>query len=128
MTFRERKQLKRLFITPLETGICTLSQESSHYLKTVLRLHPQAQIEVFNGNGTFATARIINFERKIANIEIGALQKAAKPKFEVTIALATPKPERADLAIEKHCELGVSRILRVHYERTALKSQQIQKR
>ena len=76
-------------------------------------------IELFDGNGTLAAARIEQAGSKKAVCRIENLQKIAKPvKPQIVVASSIPKGERFDRLITECTELGADRIIPVIFERT----------
>ncbi|MBI3517571.1 MAG: 16S rRNA (uracil(1498)-N(3))-methyltransferase [Proteobacteria bacterium] len=112
----------RLFVTAaLDTGgDVALDARAAHYLTTVLRLKPGAEIAVFNGrDGEFA-AKLVTARKRASALEIGAQRRAQPPEPDVWLLFAPVKRARIDLIAEKATELGVTRLCPVITRRTAV--------
>ena len=108
MTLAPPKKRRRLLLPELSPGEHLLSQEASHYLMTVLRLKVGETLELFDGAGTSADGQLLKAEKKLARINISELRQHLPTSPALTAAVAPPKGERAELIIEKLCELGVA--------------------
>ncbi len=101
---------RRLFITTLNVAEIALSSAAAHYARDVLRLQRGNEVEIFDGRGGGARAELTQVDDK--GVVLRVLERfdvvAGVP---LTIAMATPKGDRADLAVEKLTELGVTRIV-----------------
>ena len=101
----------RLWVANLSPGRLVLSGDSAHYLRVVLRLSAGDQVALMSGNGQVATANLMLLQRDSAELEVGEITPAPKVRLELTVAVPTPKGERADWLVEKLTELGVARIV-----------------
>lgn len=88
-----------------------LDADTSHYVGTVLRLRPNAELLVFNpDDGEFA-AQIVAVEKRAITVELGTLLRAAQPMLlSIHLGLGISRGDRMDFAIQKSTELGVARI------------------
>lgn len=112
------KRIRRVRVPGIQSGEWELPTEASHYLGTVLRLRVGDRVELFDGEGVSAEAVLTEFEKKRAHVNVAPLTSHPPPGRLLTLAIATPKGERADLATEKLCELGVARIVWLESERS----------
>jgi len=104
---------------PLAPGEFVLTGAEAHHLATVRRFAPGDRIVLFNGDGSEYSAEIVSTERKRAVLNVlGAEAVSRELPFELTIAAAMPKGDRGDFLIEKLVELGVTRFVPLHTERT----------
>lgn len=100
----------------------TLEPDQSHYLTRVLRLQADARVECFDGRGAAFAGVLADAHHKHATIHIGAcLQQQDAPAAELHLALALLKGEAMDRALQKACELGVTRITPLTSVRTNVK-------
>ncbi len=89
-----------------------LEGEEAHHALKVMRLRTGDQVEVFNGRGSVATARISATDsNKSLWIDIEHFLAPQKPLPQITLALAIPKGGNMELIVQKAVELGVSRII-----------------
>ncbi|QZE13045.1 16S rRNA (uracil(1498)-N(3))-methyltransferase [Halosquirtibacter laminarini] len=119
-----------LFYTPdlVEDRYVLDEVESKHCVK-VLRLKEEDIIELVDGKGVFAKARIINAHPKACALEI--IQKTEefqKRNYHIEIAVAPTKNiDRIEWFIEKATEIGVDRITPVLCSRSERKMVKIQR-
>lgn len=79
-----------------------------HHLVNVMRSNLGARIELINGQGVCAQAKIVKIEKKRALLVIEALFSEEKTPDRLILAQAIPKLNRLDFIIEKGTELGMS--------------------
>lgn len=84
-----------------------LSGPELHHLKHVMRVRQHEQVELINGRGTLATAKILEMKPTEALCEI--TQKfQAPPSSDLILAQALTRPALLDWIIEKGTELGAT--------------------
>ncbi len=90
---------------------CSLEGSEFHHLAHVMRAGRGDSIELFDGNGNVAEAKIIEVSKSRASLQILKLahEDAAGPT--VVVATAVPKSDRFRWLVEKATELGVSRLI-----------------
>lgn len=86
----------------------------------VLRLGAGDEVELFDGQGRAAAARIGESPAGELRAELLALREAAATAARLILATAWPKGKRAALLVEKCTELGVGRIIPVRYARSVV--------
>jgi len=85
----------------------SLKGNEAHHLAHVMRKGCGHTVEVINGKGLLATAKIVTIEKESSLLEIQDLIEGKKsPKF-LTLAMGFLKQPHLELAIEKCTELGV---------------------
>ncbi len=109
---------RRLCLDEISLGTLELSEQEAHYLRTVLRLKIGDQLEVFDGQGQYASATLSSHGKRETSLEIKSIATQANSSGALTVAMATPKSDRADWAVEKLSELGVDHIVWLHCERS----------
>lgn len=82
-----------------------------HHLAHVMRKEMGDEIELVNGHGTIARARIEKMQKSSAILSILHLQTHPKPRPSLITAMAILRMEKLDWAIEKATELGAESIL-----------------
>ncbi len=88
----------------------------------MLRLKANAPIECFDGKGAAFGAVLIDAHNKHAALQVGdCLQQQDTPAAELHLALALLKGEAMDRALQKACELGVTRLTPLTSKRTNVK-------
>ena len=100
-------------VVPLSEG------ESSHALQ-VLRVRPGENVELFDGRGCVAAARIARCTRRIANVEVLDVKHHRRSGRTIAVAAAVPKGERLRWMIEKLTEIGVDRFIPLETERSVV--------
>ncbi len=104
------RALPRLFFAPdrLQEGPLRLDEAERHRLLRVLRLTDGAPLQLFDGAGRVAAARLTAGGHAV---EAAAPVAAAEELAPLTVAVGMPSPERSDWLVEKLVELGATRIL-----------------
>ena len=117
---------RRLWVPSFVEQHVILEPDAVNYLQRVLRLNSGDTVEIFDGNGGFAQARLLDDG---AALEILTRDLEPPPRCMVTLAVAVPKGERADWLVEKCTEAGVSAIQWIIFERSLEKrsSQKIER-
>jgi 16S rRNA (uracil1498-N3)-methyltransferase len=107
---------------PPVNGRITLSGDEAHHLAKVRRLAPGAQVELFNGQSPLAMrAEVVTIRaREVDLIVQEASIEGREPPLPLTLATATPKGERFDWLVEKAVEIGVTRLVPLHSERSVV--------
>jgi 16S rRNA (uracil1498-N3)-methyltransferase len=110
----------RFYVPDLAEGAeVPLPPAEAHHAAHVLRLGPGAPIEVFDGCGRTAEARIAAVRRGRVTLAVGAVRgPARRPEPRVCLAFAVPKGSRLDWLLEKATELGVAALRPVRFERS----------
>lgn len=94
-----------------EGQVLEVKGETSHYLKTVLRLRKGWHLVLFDGAGQECPATIESFGRDSTLLRLGRpVYKDCESPLKVRLALGISRGERMDLAIQKAVELGVYQI------------------
>ena len=96
-----------------------LSAAEAHHAMHVLRLAAGAEVELFDGRGRRAAARIASARHGHVSVEpAGAVQSRPRPGPPVHLAFAVPKGKRMDWLLEKATELGAASLRPVVFERS----------
>lgn len=74
----------------------------------VLRLEPGEDLELVNGKGELAFARLVSMEKRNAVVEIEKVHRAKPPTLKCILAIGIPRLPKLEFILEKGCELGVS--------------------
>jgi 16S rRNA (uracil1498-N3)-methyltransferase len=99
-------------------SILDLDGDEATHLSRVLRLNPGDAVEVFDGTGGSAAARIESCSRHGVRIRIDQVRSSPPPGFEGILVQALPKGEKKDLIVQKAVELGLARLVFVESERS----------
>jgi len=106
-----------------------LTEETTHYLKNVLRLKNGEQIIVFNGRGGEYSG-IIEITKKNIILHINQFDPIERESpLQITLAQAISHAEHFEFALQKATELGVQRIFPLLTARTqGVDSQRLDKK
>jgi 16S rRNA (uracil1498-N3)-methyltransferase len=114
------KPAARLYVPdPLASGISlALAEGQAHYLRSVLRLAPGAQLALFNGHDGEWSGRIEGIAKGkcSAVLDVQTRPQVAEP--DLWLVFAPVKRARIDYLVEKATELGVAALYPVRTQRT----------
>ena len=99
----------RLYVEgPLQEGAqITLNAAQSHYLGTVLRLKPGAQVLVFNGrDGEWVASLAVS--KRTSTLLVGKKTRPQSPTADLHYLFAPLKAARLDYMVQKAIEMGAS--------------------
>jgi len=122
--------MHRFFVEPgiwNDTEIL-LPSDTGHHLVHVLRAVTGEMVEVFDGNGHRAAARVFIEKGHQAVLKIVESSVVKRPGLSVSLIQAMPRGARMELIIEKSTELGVSAVYPVITERVVTKLSSVEKR
>ena len=103
-------------------GAIELSSPCAHYLREVVRLEVGDQVELFDGAGLLATARLIELApRAMAKVERIWRAEELESVVPLTLCQAIPKGDRWGWILEKATELGAHAIRPIVSERTVVR-------
>lgn len=112
----------RLPVDPgeLAAGELLLGGERLHYLRAVLRLSPGDELELFDGEGRRAAARVTRLTRREAVLTVEAPRPglAAEPATLLTLLFGVPRGDGADEVVRAGTEVGVAAFLPLQTART----------
>jgi 16S rRNA (uracil1498-N3)-methyltransferase len=111
----------RFFVPDLAEapGTVALAPAEAHHAARVLRLKAGAAVELFDGRGRRATARLAEVGRRRVTAEIERAWAEPPPAGpRIHLATAVPKGSRADWLVEKATELGAASLVPVLFERS----------
>ncbi len=113
--------MDRIFI-PTESvngGTVTLEGESHRHVAKALRVRPGDRLVATDGAGREILLEIDSVERDASRARVIEEHRCGRgPASAVTLAVAPPKGDRFDIAIEKACEIGVGEIIPLVAERS----------
>jgi 16S rRNA (uracil1498-N3)-methyltransferase len=110
---------RRLHVPHLRVGKIALPEGEAHHARDVLRMDESTTIELFDDAGQTARGRLSFDGERGASVIVETILAQATC-FDLTIAAAVPKGERADWMIEKLSELGVSRFIPLATQRSVV--------
>lgn len=91
----------------------TLAPEEAQHMRGVLRLKPNDEVYVFDGEGLEYRCRIESLRRDAATLSVIESIEPASPEsaLDLRLAISLLKGEKFDLAVQKATELGVMRVV-----------------
>jgi 16S rRNA (uracil1498-N3)-methyltransferase len=102
------------FYTPhlLTAGEFVLDGPEAHHLAAVRRFGPGDRITLFNGDGREYPAEVVSVGKRSVAVNVSSAVEANRELgFELVVASALPKGDRADFLVEKLTELGATRFV-----------------
>ena len=119
--------MKPRFLLPpdqlLASARVELPAEAAHHAVRVLRLSAGAVLEVFDGAGRRASAKVLATDRDRCTVEIDAVivSSVARPALQITLLQGIAAADRMDWIIEKSIELGVAHVIPMTTQRSTVK-------
>jgi 16S rRNA (uracil1498-N3)-methyltransferase len=113
-------RVSRLYVAlPLATNEqVELDDDSSHYLRTVLRLKKDDAIILFNGSGGEYSCVLGEVSRKTVSAMVKSWSdRSVESPLHITLGLGISRGDRMDLSVQKAVELGVNNITPILTER-----------
>jgi 16S rRNA (uracil1498-N3)-methyltransferase len=106
---------------PLGPGPVEMSGPEAHHLAQVSRLGAGARVTLFNGDGKEYIGQVRSAARRSVVVEIDTVSRPERElPFQLHIAAALPKGDRAQFLIEKLTELGVTSFTPLLCERSVV--------
>lgn len=88
-----------------------LRGEEAHHLLNVVRVRVGEEVQLLDGAGLVARARLTEARRGEAGMEVLSREEVdTEPGRRMTLLCALPRASRMDTLIEKCCELGLTRL------------------
>jgi 16S rRNA (uracil1498-N3)-methyltransferase len=112
--------IPRLFVSDNLAAGASVDAPDVHYLRTVLRLHEGAEVELFNGRDGGWRGRIAAIGKRAATIAVETRVAEQPARRPLLLAFAPIKKARLDFLVEKATELGVSDLWPVFTERAVV--------
>jgi 16S rRNA (uracil1498-N3)-methyltransferase len=95
-----------------------LAEGQAHYLRSVLRLAPGAQLALFNGRDGEWSGRIEGIAKGKCSVVLDAQTRPQVAEPDLWLIFAPVKRARIDYLVEKATELGVAALYPVRTQRT----------
>jgi len=87
-------------------GKVLLHGQELHHLQHVMRIVVGEEVELVNGNGTLAHARVSAFKKEAVELEVTHTSHEPRPARTVSLAVPLMRPAKLELVLEKGTELG----------------------
>lgn len=111
----------RVFVAALHEGELAISGDEHHYLGRVRRVRIGDAVELVDGNGHRAAAKIVAMTDATTTVEITAVETVIEPRPHIRVLLPLIKGDRMDYALEKLVEVGVNEVIVWPGERSIVK-------
>jgi 16S rRNA (uracil1498-N3)-methyltransferase len=92
---------------PFDVGQEVILQGPEAHHLGVMRAKPNDAVELINGKGALAVARLLAADRREAHLRIESTTMETRPQERVILAQALPRMNHLEWIIEKGTELGV---------------------
>ncbi|NWO05122.1 MAG: 16S rRNA (uracil(1498)-N(3))-methyltransferase [Alteromonadaceae bacterium] len=109
--------------SPLAVGHqCELDDNAAQHVGRVLRMQPEQELLLFNGDGHDYQARIVAASKKNVTVEVHEqLENTTESSLKVVLGQTLSKGDRMDYAVQKAVEMGVTEIVPLSTERCDVK-------
>lgn len=97
---------ERFYVDADLNGIVTLEGPEQHHLAHVMRIHIGEEVELVNGRGALAKAKLIALSKRDATLEVLSATQTPLPPPLLTLAIPLLRPAKLEFIIEKCTELG----------------------
>jgi 16S rRNA (uracil1498-N3)-methyltransferase len=105
-------------LRPLPEDRVALPASEAHHGRDVLRLRTGQEIELFDGKGTLARARVRGVTRETVSVAVERIDHLERQSPVVHLAFAVPKGKRLDWLLAKATELGAASLRAVVFQRS----------
>lgn len=106
-------------LLPPNSGLFTLSEESSKHCSIVLRMKPGTAIALTNGLGLKCLGEIVAADKKKTVVQLSAFEQMPSPNPQNSIAISFVKnAARMEWFLEKATEIGISAFYPLIADRT----------
>ena len=96
----------RFYIDAPLSGILTLEGAEQHHLAHVMKIHVGEEVELVNGRGGLARAKVLSISKRDAELEILSATQSPLPAPLLTLAVPLMRPAKLEIVVEKCTELG----------------------
>ncbi len=97
---------ERFYVNADLSGIVTIEGPEHHHLAHVMRVRIGDEIEVVNGRGAIAEAKVTAISKQTASLTILSASQTPLPPTRLILAIPLMRPSKLELVIEKCTELG----------------------
>ncbi|MEO8554974.1 MAG: RsmE family RNA methyltransferase [Kofleriaceae bacterium] len=111
----------RVFVAGLHEGELAIGGDEHHYLGRVRRVRVGDLIELVDGAGHRASAKIVRMTEDETIVEVAPVETVDEPRPHVRVLLPLIKGDRMDYALEKLVEVGVNELIVWQGERSVVR-------
>lgn len=106
---------------PLEPGLLRLADSEAQHMARVLRKQVGDEVELFDGAGRVATARIVEISKRHTDLDVADIHEENEPSApRIRLLVAAPKGDRFRWLVEKVTELGIDELCPIRTQRTVV--------
>jgi 16S rRNA (uracil1498-N3)-methyltransferase len=99
----------------------TIGGDEFHHAAHAVRLRENEGVEIFDGKGMAASAKVTAIGRESIVVEIGSFIESREAKTAITLAMAIIQLDKFELVLQKATELGVRAIVPVVTDRAEVR-------
>ena len=119
--------IRLFFSNSITTGMTDILDKSqSHYLNKVMRVKENELFSLFNNKGEWE-AKILNISKGLVEFEIIKQLRQKENMKDLWLAFSPIKSNYQNFMIQKATELGVTKFLPIIFERTIVRSINVEK-
>ncbi|HET9993044.1 MAG TPA: RsmE family RNA methyltransferase [Kofleriaceae bacterium] len=101
----------RIVVPELRAGELAITGDDHHYLGRVRRVRVGDALELVDGVGHRASAKIVRMSDAETVVEVGPVEVVNEPRPHVRVMLPLIKGDRMDYALEKLVEVGANEVI-----------------
>ena len=114
--------MHRFFIPQPYSDTMTIMGVDARHIYTVLRMQCGSRVQIVSDDGVTALAEIADANESVVTVKcLEVLAESHEPSVRIVLAQGLAKGEKMDFIIQKAVELGVSEIIPVAMEHSAVK-------
>ena len=113
--------LRRFYVSELSVGKVVLSDFESHHAINVLRVKEGELLELFDGQGKYAKARVIGTKKTGVEVLVEEINQEQQRDVKVTLGLAIPKYAKQEILVTMCTELGIWRFVPIIFSRSTVR-------
>jgi 16S rRNA (uracil1498-N3)-methyltransferase len=83
-----------------------LSGNEHHHLSRVMRMREGDEIELVNGTGSLASAKVLKIDKERTSVHIDKVEHSPLPKSQIMLGIPFMRPSKLEWVIEKGTEVG----------------------
>jgi 16S rRNA (uracil1498-N3)-methyltransferase len=104
--------MHRFFLPPnqCQGDVFDLGESDAHHAASVLRLKPDDELVVLNGEGSRIRAAVISLQKRRVSLRRLSQEVVPCPRCPITLVQSIAKPKAMDWILQKATELGASSI------------------
>ncbi len=99
---------ERFFIDAILEETLSLSGPEFHHLAHVMRIAPGEEVELVNGRGSLARAKVLSLSKHEAQLQVFSVTETPLLPPHLILAIPLLRPAKLELIIEKGTELGAN--------------------